>query len=77
MEYIVDGGARVQRLRHGHWSEAYGGGKCRGHRMTGYCEMTGALISRQCGINHRGEEGPCQVRRTYCPEHGATIWERP
>ena len=76
IEYVTVGDARMARLRHGAWRDPAGGGECRGQRGTGYCEMGGALVTRRCGIAHRGLSGPCPVERTFCLDHGATLWTR-
>ena len=76
IEYVTGGDARLARLRHGAWRVPVGGGRCRGHRGTGYCELSGALVTRRCGIAHRELIGPCLVQRTFCLDHGATRWTR-
>lgn len=74
--FIADAGVHVGRLSHGAWQNPHGGGKCRGHKATGYCTMGGALVTLSCGRTHRGLSDPCPVQRTYCPDHGATLWVR-
>ncbi len=73
---LEDEATRLQR--HGRWGALVVGGRCRGHRGTGYCERTGALTTRSCGVRHRGphgwQVGGCPVQRTYCLDHGPTLW---
>lgn len=76
MQYLVDEAAALKRQGHGRWGPTMGGGKCRGHRATGYCERGGALLFAQCGVIHRDSAAPCQVCRTFCFDHGVTLWTR-
>ena len=74
MRYGIDD-AKTRRQRHGKWGDPLGRGRCRGHRMTGYCELEGALLSTTCGVMHRDNGGmPCPVKRTFCMDHGVTLW---